>query len=439
MGWFSRAPFKAGLHRADEPTVNHVATRTADELDQILGDHAVTSVYQPIVDLATGDTVAYEALARGPEGSGLVRPDLLFAAARAAGRLAELDWACRAAALQGALDAGLHRSVGLFVNVEPETLAVPPTPAVRDLLGEASRALSVTVEVTERSVAAAPADLLVALAIVRDLGWGVALDDVGAETASLALMPFVRPDVIKLDLRLIQERPDREIAAIVGAVDAQAERSGAQVLAEGIETPVQRDIALGMGATLGQGWLYAHPGPLPTAARAAGVPLLPLPAPGPAPASPMEAAVAGRPARTSTKPFLLEMSRHLERQALGQGDSVVVLGAFQTRERFTPATIRRYEELARQSTFVAALGVGMAAEPARGVRGATLSADDPLVDEWSVAVIGPHFAAALAAIDLGDDGPDELRRFDYVLTYDRTIVLGVARSLMARVQSTATP
>ena len=56
-------------------------------------------MFQPIVELDTGRVVAYEALARGPEGP-LERPDLLFAAARTAGRLAELDEACRAAAFR---------------------------------------------------------------------------------------------------------------------------------------------------------------------------------------------------------------------------------------------------------------------------------------------------------------------------------------------------
>jgi DICT domain-containing protein len=127
------------------------------------------------------------------------------------------------------------------------------------------------------------------------------------------------------------------------------------------------------------------------------------------------------------------MSRHLERQALALESSAVVLAAFQTTERFTPATVRRYEQLASQSSFVAAMGVGMSETPARGVRGGSLVEDDPLVDEWSIAVVGPHFAAALAAIDLGDAGHDALRRFEYVLTYDRDLVLSIAQSLMARV------
>ena len=50
--------------------------------------------------------------------------------------------------------------------------------------------------------------------------------------------------------------------------------------------------------------------------------------------------------------------------------------------------------------------------------------------------VGAHFAGALAAIDIGDCGPDHERRFDYVLTYDRDLVVEIARSMLARIQST---
>ncbi len=188
-----------------------------------------------------------------------------------------------------------------------------------------------------------------------------------------------------------------------------------------------------MGETIGQGWLFAYPDTLPDDARLLTGGFSAQPVPRPPARSPLRAVSGGRAQRRSTQPLLLEMSRHLERQALDQGGSVVVLSAFQTAARFTPATARRYRELAKHSAFVAAMGIGMAEEPALGVRGGSLDVDDPIVDEWAVAVVGAHFAAALTAVDLHDDGPQNLRRFDYVLTYDRTLVLAVATSLMSRV------
>ena len=407
-----------------------------DELDQVLGDGAVRAVYQPIVDLATARPVAYEALVRGPVGSRLERADDLLAAARDAGRVAELDWACRIAALRGALDAGLTKAVSLFVNVEPEAAGVALDAGARSLLVEASRGLDVVVEVTERDLVRAPAELLGMVAGVRHLGWGIALDDVGAEVASLALLPLLRPDVIKLDLHVVQDRPDGEVAALVAAVSAHSERSGAVVLAEGIEEPRHVHAALAMGATVGQGWLFGHPGPLPETPRHGPVGMLGRTAATPVDRSVVAAAAGGRPLRSSTKALLLEMSWHLERQAAVLGAPTVVLGAFQTSDRFTPGTGRRYAALADEAALVGALGVGLGTDPAPGVRGGRLWPDDPLVDEWAVVVLGPHFAGALAAADLHDTGPDMDRRFAYVLTYDRDRVIAAASSLMARIVRT---
>ena len=78
---------------------------------------------------------------------------------------------------------------------------------------------------------------------------------------SLAFLPLLRPDVVKLDLRLVQERPGPAIAEIMNAVNAHAERTGAVVLAEGIETEEHLVMARALGATLGQGWLFGRPGP----------------------------------------------------------------------------------------------------------------------------------------------------------------------------------
>ncbi|MGY1706471.1 EAL domain-containing protein [Geodermatophilus sp. SYSU D00697] len=410
------------------------ATRTT--IDDVLGHGDVRSVFQPIVDLDSGSVVAYEALARGPEGP-LERPDALFAAARAAGRLAELDAACRAAALHGALAQGLTAPLTLFVNVEPEVLDRAP---MEELLGIASAApggLRVVLEITERALATRPAELLRTVERVRSVGWGVAVDDVGAEPMSLAFMPLLRPDVVKLDLRLVQERPSPQIAEIMNAVNAHAERTGAVVLAEGIEDADQLGMARALGATLGQGWLFGRPGPGPVP----GAPTRALDLPSQRPDSVTEdAAVSpfaclpdGVRLRQAPKALLIELSKQLEREALRLGPASVVAATFQEARHFTPATSLRYRDLVERTGFVCALGEDLPVEPLPGVRGAALDPADPVRGEWDVAVVGPHFAAALLARDLGDDGPDEQRRFAYALTYDRDTVVRACVALLARV------
>ncbi|MGY1643650.1 EAL domain-containing protein [Geodermatophilus sp. SYSU D00703] len=409
---------------------------SSTQLHDVLRRDAVRSVFQPIVDLETGRVVAYEALARGPEGP-LERPDALFAAARAAGLLAELDAACRTAALRGAVAQGLTAPLTLFVNVEPEVLDRAP---MEELLGIASAApggLRVVLEITERALAARPAELLRTVERVREVGWGVAVDDVGAEPLSLAFMPLLRPDVVKLDLRLVQERPSPVIAEIMNAVNAHAERTGAVVLAEGIEDAAQLAMARALGATLGQGWLFGRPGPGPVPGAPTAALALPSRRPDTvtedAAVSPFACLPDGARLRQAPKALLIELSKQLEREALRLGPASVVAATFQEARHFTPSTTQRYRDLVERTGFVCTLGEDLPVEPLPGLRRAPLDPADPVRGEWDVAVLGPHFAAALLARDLGDEGPDEERRFAYALTYDRDTVVRAAAALLARV------
>jgi EAL domain-containing protein (putative c-di-GMP-specific phosphodiesterase class I) len=396
-----------------------------DELERILATQAVAAVFQPIVEIESGSVIGYEALARGPEGSPLQRPDRLFAAAVAANRVDELDWLCRATAVRGALDAGLGRSAALFLNCEPSAVGTA-CPAVHAEIWERGVAeLDLVLEITERALTDRPAELSREVGGHRSAGRGIALDDVGADVRSLALLPLIEPDVIKLDLRLVQDRPSTEQAAIVSAVAAERERTGAAILAEGIENDEHLAVARSLGATLGQGWLSTRRGRPWTRRPVARRELVGR--------TPYEVIAAERPPANATKSLLLPMSHHMENRALRIGEGAVVLSAFQDAKHFTPHTVRRYEMLARGASLVAALGVGLGEEPVPGVRGANIDDDDPLVGEWSVIVIGPHFAGALVAQDLGDTGSEPDRRFLFTTAYDRGLVIAAARTLLARI------
>jgi len=309
------------------PVATHNTT-----IEEVLSQKMLTSVYQPIVELDSGRIIAYEALVRGPRGTVLATPDALLAAAASAGLTAEFDWACRASALQGALEAGLGSATKLFINVEPASLRSAPPPELEQLHQESAVALSVIVEITERSLVADPASLVDALTRYRAAGMGIAIDDVGADPASLALLPFVQPDVIKLDMRLIRQDIDAEIASIVAAVRADAERRGAKILAEGIETREHLDRALVLGAELGQGWLFGRPGPLPSPlpiSERRGDGLLTFASSEPVAPTPWSLVENRSDCRTASKRPLMPMSRHVEQRAL-IGDPHVLLGRSRT-------------------------------------------------------------------------------------------------------------
>lgn len=400
-------------------------------LERILDRGTLRTVYQPIVDIDTGVTVAYEALARGPKGP-LESPAALFNAADRSGLLPHLEWACRRAAIEGAISARLGSVTSLFVNVEPRIAGSAMPPGLEAVMRMAGHKLRIVLELTERDLTRRPADLLRLVRWARANWWGVALDDVGAEPESLALLPFVRPDVVKLDMRLVHEAHDEADRATVAAVREHCFRTGATILAEGIETPEQVEIARSLGATLGQGWLYGRPGELlPSVGPGSPVRLLDREEQDES-ATPFTLLADHLPATKVPQSELDGFSRRLERQAVAHG-SPVLLSSFGHHGLFTPAMAERYEGLAASAIFTGVAGVGIEEPPRSKVRYSTFRATDPLAREWAVTAVGPNVAAAIVARGLarpesGDDPEVEL-----VVTDDRELVLLAARALMARV------
>ncbi len=396
------------------------------QIDDLISRRYLRPQYQPIFDLNSGEQVAAESLARWPELG--ITPEAAFHLAALMGRLDELDEACRDAAIEGAMAETLPPRFELFVNLEPSVLAADT--AAR-LLAKTAGRFGLVVEITERALTTRPAELLHAVHQLRAAGCAIALDDVGAQPDSLALLPFIAPDVIKLDVSLVQRWPNVDQAAIYTTVAGYAERTGATVLAEGIENEVHLERALALGATLGQGWYLGWPGPLGT---------IPNPSKGFRPHQPLDRTpsspfsfVDGHSARIGPKALLHGISQHLEHQGMALETPPVVLSALQNSQFLTRRTALRYSALAVRCPIVAALGSDMPPAPVEGVRGVRLSIDDPLRNEWVVAVVGAHYAGALIARDLGDAGSDRDRRFVFVLTRDLDLVLAAARSLLGRV------
>jgi EAL domain-containing protein (putative c-di-GMP-specific phosphodiesterase class I) len=422
------------LPRLAEARLRHrdpsVAIREA--LGDVLAEAAVEIGYQPVVELATGAVVGWEALARGPAGTPLERPDRMFAAARSAGRLEELDWLCQRLALRGALDAGPDHGHVLFLNVEPDATGFMPL-ELRTLYGRATSQLTVAVEVTERALCERPAPLLGHVADMRAVGCAIALDDVGTEAGSLAMMALLAPEVVKLDLEHLTAQAEAAVAETLDAVGAHVESTGATLLVERIERPEQVDVAVSLSARLGQGWLFGRRAPLEQAPPPPATALVrPQSRPDPRDAAPFALVTSERSPRVGGEPLVESLARELEEQARAAGDQAVLIAAFGEIERFTPELRERYAELAGSVAFCGVVGREMETEPARGVRGGRLAASDPLGHDRTVAVVTPRFAAVLAAHDLGPDAPDD-RRLAFVLTHDRELAVGAAAALMSRI------
>jgi len=399
----------------------------------VLAARAISCVYQPIVTLDGHEVVAYEALARGPASTNWSTPDVLVTSAAEIGRLPELDWICRAAACRGALDAPLHSDMPIFVNVEPASSRVACPRDLVEVIRRGTENLQLVAEITERSVAGDPSGLLRAVGHLRDLNNRIALDDVGADVASQAMMPLLRPDVIKLDRSVIQEPTSPAAIAVADAVRAEAKRTGALILAEGIETDEHLAAARALGATLGQGWLLGRPDALPRRAQPPAMTLPRLPPSLSSGGTPFEIAAALAPAIRAGRRTVLMHSRAVEDHGIYAAEPTVLLTTFQDVRFFDARTRERYTKLADQGMLTAVYGPGMPADPAPNIRGCAVAPDDPLASEWTVIVVGNRFAGGVFARrrDRYAAGPGQA--YELIVSDDRDVVLAAATPLLDRI------
>jgi hypothetical protein len=196
-----------------------------------------------------------------------------------------------------------------------------------------------------------------------------------------------------------------------------------------------------MGAVLGQGWHYGRPVSAP--AMPAGLPPRAVPrlaVDTAAYRTPFEVVSKVRHAHPASPQLLGSLSRRIEYKAADPSEPTVLLASFQHARNLDDRTMQRYAEMAKRATMVAVLGEEMHHQPAEGIRGTALHGDDPLSDEWVVIVIGPHFTAALVAIEESRDLTGT-RQFRYAITHDRELVIAAARPLLQRMRplSSANP
>lgn len=236
-------------------------TEQLSALSSILAQSGLHSLFQPIISLSERRILGYEALSRGPSNSPLHSPVALFAVARQAGRLSELEIACRQSACKRFSEQVLPGK--LFLNVSPESLleaAHQPGRTLQLLQDFGIPPSQVVIELTEQT----PIDdfqlLQNALHHYRDMGFSIALDDLGAGYSSLRLWSELRPDYVKIDRHFIdgihQDALKREF---VGSILQIAKASRAKVIAEGIELVEELAVLTEMGVDLVQGYLLCRP------------------------------------------------------------------------------------------------------------------------------------------------------------------------------------
>lgn len=231
-------------------------------VERILRSRELRLEFQPVVDLGTGTVVGFEELMRGPSGP-LGSPDALITAAEDEGVLEDLDRLARFSTLFAAGRAQALRGRTLFLNSEC-CGAGDRFRTELETLDEMAPETQLVLEVSERAARRDRDTLTTTTQIARTFGWLVSLDNVGPDHPAPGLMSVLRPDIVKLDRRIIgRGSPRAGSDAALGAVRAYVEESSAILVAQGIETPGHRHAALALGAAWGQGWLLGRPSPVP--------------------------------------------------------------------------------------------------------------------------------------------------------------------------------
>jgi EAL domain-containing protein (putative c-di-GMP-specific phosphodiesterase class I) len=246
-----------GITVADSARPGDSWKEQVQRIQQVLKEGLITMVFQPIVDLQTGEVRGVESLARltaEPRRS----PDLWFIEATNVGLGVDLELRAISDALLQ-LDM-LPPTVYMSVNASPATAAAPVLAQVLEKL-PLDR---VVLEVTEHDAVTDYEALIDSLKDLRARGLRLAVDDMGSGYANLRHILRLAPDIIKLDVELTkgidQDTPKRALASSFANF---AREIGAKIVAEGLETKPEYETLKELGVHLGQGYYLARPGPLP--------------------------------------------------------------------------------------------------------------------------------------------------------------------------------
>ncbi|MCA9142008.1 MAG: EAL domain-containing protein [Planctomycetaceae bacterium] len=229
------------------------------QFDKLMNERQVTPYYQPIVDFASGETIAYEVLGRS-RLYGIETPGAMFRAAAKLNLEVQLSNMLR---WEGVLQSSCFATPPhLFVNTHPRELN-------EDGLIEAMRAVRetrplqpLTLEIHEGAVTNVKQMFEIREALA-DLDVRLAFDDFGAGQARLVELVNVKPDYLKFDIALIrdldQASPQKQ--QMISSLVRMVRDIGIVPLAEGIEREEESQVCRDLGFDLGQGYFYGKPAP----------------------------------------------------------------------------------------------------------------------------------------------------------------------------------
>ncbi|KAB8064467.1 MULTISPECIES: GGDEF domain-containing protein [Janthinobacterium] len=244
-----------------------------DALHEILAGRKLSALFQPIIHMHSGDIIGYEGLIRGPSDSPLHAPMNLFKVARAHDLTLEVEHLCRQVVLERFAELQLPGK--LFLNVSPECLLLRNARHGETLEYIEHIGINpdrVIIELTENQPTYDYELMREAVLHYRNMGFQIAIDDLGEGFSSLRLWSELRPEYVKIDMHFIQGiNNDPVKLQFVRSIQEIAEKSGTLVIAEGIEAQTELLVLRDLGVAFGQGYHLGRPNAVPARALPAEV------------------------------------------------------------------------------------------------------------------------------------------------------------------------
>lgn len=239
-----------------------VFTPVRDQLSSYIQNNRLFVHYQPIVNISTETIQGYEALTRFPESKPFTSPVELFEFAAQTKRLFQLEKHTRELAIERIVPF-LKKDQQLWVNLTPSVIHDPEfTPGYTHsvLKRTGLNPDQVVFEITEHSAITDFKSFRHLLEHYRSQGFKVAIDDVGAGYSSLQVISELKPDYMKVDRSLISDiHHYKEKQYMLEALQQIAQKMGAGIIAEGVETEDECIQLIHMGVEKMQGYFFAKP------------------------------------------------------------------------------------------------------------------------------------------------------------------------------------
>lgn len=234
-------------------------------LHDIIQGRQLAAVFQPILDMHQGKVIGFEGLIRGPVNSVLHPPMELFRVARTCGMVAEMEYLARHIVLESFAKLGLAGKV--FLNISPDILLQKHSKTGETLKYIEALGLQpsqVIIELTENTQTLDYQDLRDATQHYRNMGFEIAIDDLGEGFSGLRLWSEIRPDYVKIDKHFIRNiNLDPVKLQFARSIQQIAAKSGSKIIAEGIETHAELMAVRDLGIAFGQGYHIAKPNASP--------------------------------------------------------------------------------------------------------------------------------------------------------------------------------